>query len=310
MFDTPVYKILSSNDTANAPGKQGGILIPADIEEFFPDIEGEITPATPTADVDVVAVLIVDGHYRATVKTRYQYQTWGGTRSRERRLTAGLGPLTKEARKDDMVLFSRDPEKPDQMMLTLIRQNTAEYDHVVAANSGARWGVVQGLPSPAGNQQIRIAAEEIEAISSGEFSMFDNDRPVTLTPSLKKARGAAFRQKLIRAYGTKCLASGESIATPDSLLNLDAAHIVPVEVGGSDDVRNGLLLSKDLHWAFDKGLFSLADDYSILVSSFARQSTHSEPVKRIEGHHLKLDDAVIRPHQDAISWHRTNRFLN
>ena len=34
MFDTPVYKILASNDTGASPGHQGGKQIPNDIEEF------------------------------------------------------------------------------------------------------------------------------------------------------------------------------------------------------------------------------------------------------------------------------------
>lgn len=308
MLDTPVYKLLARNDTGQAPGHQGGIVIPGDIEDFFPDIEGTITPQSPTADVPIVADLVVDGRHRGTVATRYQYQTWGGTRSPERRLTSNLGPLRNEANPDDLVLFSRDPALPNRMTITLIRQGTPEYVHIVRENQGARWGIVPGFPYPVRNQDVRNAENEIEELSTSEFSLFEKGRQVLEVPAKKKARDAAFRKKLLQAYGARCLASGELLETPGGLLNVDAAHIVPVEVGGTDDPRNGLLLSKDLHWAFDKGLFSLGDDCSILLSRFARESAHCEAVKRLEGGRLIFEGAGLRPHPEAISWHRVNIF--
>ncbi len=38
---------------------------------------------------------------------------------------------------------------------------------------------------------------------------------------------------------------------------LDAAHVIPVEDGGTDDQRNGLLLNAGLHPAFDAGLWAI-----------------------------------------------------
>ncbi|MBS8260484.1 hypothetical protein DYI23_09670 [Roseibium polysiphoniae] len=309
MFDTPVYKILAPNDTGAARGHQAGIVIPAAIEDFFPDVIGTITGESPTADVPVAAELVVDGRSVARVETRYQYQTWGGTRSPERRLTNSLGPLRNAANPHDMVLFSRDPEKPDLMKLTLLRAGSAEYEEIIDKNPTERWGVVPGLPQPVSNRDIRNAQDAIEALNAGEFALFDNERPVLETPVRKKARNSAFRKNLIRAYGTSCMASGDLLETPDGLFNLDAAHIVPVESGGSDDVRNGLLFGKDVHWAFDKGLFSIDDDYEIIVSTFATTSVNCELVKRLDGNTLVSPVGPLIAHLDALRWHRDNRFL-
>jgi len=41
---------------------------------------------------------------------------------------------------------------------------------------------------------------------------------------------------------------------------VQTAHIRPVESRGSDSVRKGLALSGTLHWMFDRGLISVADD--------------------------------------------------
>jgi putative restriction endonuclease len=309
MFDSPVYKLLSPNDTGGARGHQAGIVIPADIADFFPDVEGTITPATPTADVSVVADLFVDGRFVGMVETRYQFQTWGGQRSPERRLTGGLGPLRNHANPDDIVLFSRDPEIPDRMMITLVRQGDDAYDSIVSSNPQRRWGIVAGLPKPVSNSEIRSATEDIEALTAGDFQMFDDRRSIIETPIRKKARNAAFRKTLLEAYGPRCMGSGELIDTPNGLVNLDAAHIIPVEAGGSDDVRNGLLLSKDLHWAFDKGLFSITAEYKVIISSHIANSTHGEAIKRISNSEMVFDGAILRPHDKAIQWHLENRFL-
>ena len=118
MLETPVFKMLAPNDTGDSPGHQGGIVIPKDIEEFFPDIVGTTSAAHPTADVVLTADLIVNSILVATVKTRYQYQTWGGTRSPERRLTSNLGPLRNIATAGDIALFSRDIEQPQKIAVT------------------------------------------------------------------------------------------------------------------------------------------------------------------------------------------------
>lgn len=309
MFDTPVFKVLARNDTGQAPGHQGGIVVPAEIEDFFPDVVGTITQTTPTADVPVIADLIVDGRFVGRVNTRYQYQTWGGKRKRERRLTGGLGPLRNAANPNDMMLFSRDPEVPERMTISLVRNGSPEFEAIYRASGGQRWGIVSNLPRPVANSEIRRAENEIDALLNQSFSAFEPDRSVADTIVRRKARTAAFRKKLLGTYGPVCAASGELIVSKLGLFNLDAAHIVPVEFGGTDDIRNGLLLSKDLHWAFDQGLFSVSQGGSILLSGHAKASKSCEQLKRIEGRKLDFAAGKLRPHPDAINWHLQNRFI-
>lgn len=47
---------------------------------------------------------------------------------------------------------------------------------------------------------------------------------------------------------------------------VQAAHIKPVEAGGSDSVRNWIALSATVHWMVDPGLLSLYDDFTVLKS--------------------------------------------
>lgn len=126
MFDSPVFKKLAHNDTGAAVGHQGGFVIPKDIDDFFPDVAGAISAKTPTIDVPILADLVVDGKLVDRVETRYQYQSWGGTRF-ERRLTSNLGPLRNIAVAGDIVLFARDNQDGNRFILTLLKQGSPEY---------------------------------------------------------------------------------------------------------------------------------------------------------------------------------------
>lgn len=90
---------------------------------------------------------------------------------------------------------------------------------------------------------------------------------------------------------------------------VQAAHIRPVERQGSDSVRNGLALSGTLHWTFDRGLISVADDcQTILVS---RNKVPGDAVARLlapDGKLLKPKDPRHAPHPENLRWHRENVF--
>ncbi len=307
MWDTPVFKILAPNDTSERPGHQGGIVIPKDIEDFFPDVTGTTSPSHPTADVEITADLAIGSNFLSQVRTRYQYQTWGGTRKPERRLTSNLGPIRDQAVGGDIALFSRDIDNPQRMLITLLKQGNPEHAAIVAANPKRRWGVVTGLLPPTKNFDVRRARAEIEALKQREFVLFDPNRRQIESIARRKARNRAFRDALFGAYGPLCQASSEVIVADHNRCNLDAAHIVPVEVGGTDDPRNGLVLSKDIHWAFDNGLFTIGDDYRISVRPNALAQATASPLTRIHGRELSIGTGHLRPSVEALRWHRTNR---
>lgn len=70
------------------------------------------------------------------------------------------------------------------------------------------------------------------------------------------SRDAAFRRRVLFAYGSRCA------VTRVQLQLIDAAHILPVGADGSTDhVRNGIALSPTYHRAFDAGLIYLDEGY-------------------------------------------------
>lgn len=156
--------------------------------------------------------------------------------------------------------------------------------------------------------EIKEAGNEIEDISSKPFNMLSNSR--NLLVSKRKARDAAFAIKIVTNYDGKCAICGNRWKV-DSSFEVEAAHIIPVEYDGPDDVRNGFALCRFHHWAFDKGVFSVDDNYRIIVSPKVKEFSESfEALKRFEGNSINLPkEENLHPHKDALKYHRDNVFI-
>ena len=134
------------------------------------------------------------------------------------------------------------------------------------------------------------------------------ERPVIERLTRRAYRDVAFRRKVREAYGYRCAISGLQLRNGGGRPEVQAAHIRPVERQGSDAVRNGLALSGTLHWMFDRGLISVADDRTILIS---RNKVPSDVVDRLiqpEGKLRLPDDHRNWPHPENLRWHRENIF--
>lgn len=134
-------------------------------------------------------------------------------------------------------------------------------------------------------------------------------RPVVERLMRRPYRDVAFRRKVREAYSYRCAMSGLMLRNGGGRPEVQAAHIRPVEQQGSDSVRNGLALSGTLHWMFDRGLISVADDCrTILVS---RNKVPGDVVDRLirPGGELCLPkDPQNTPHPENLRWHRENVF--
>ncbi|RWR25670.1 HNH endonuclease [Sinirhodobacter populi] len=134
-------------------------------------------------------------------------------------------------------------------------------------------------------------------------------RPVVERLTRRKYRDVAFTRKVREAYGYRCAASGLQLRNGGGRPEVQAAHIRPVERDGSDSVRNGLALSGTLHWMFDRGLISVAEDNeTILVSRNKVPRDVIDRLIRPSGKLLKPADPHHHPHPENLRWHRENVF--
>ena len=137
---------------------------------------------------------------------------------------------------------------------------------------------------------------------------FTTDKPFTPFKAKKRTRKAAFRRAIMRIYTYTCVVCELQILTLDGESVTEAAHIIPVNKSGSDDVRNGVSLCQLHHWGFDKGLLSFSDTYEVLVSDLMSEKGPPEwkfttlSDKRI----LLPENEAHYPAQEALAWHREN----
>lgn len=161
-----------------------------------------------------------------------------------------------------------------------------------------------GLPGDLIEQEAR----RYDAVSGLDEAALPFDRPVIERLTSRPYRDVAFRRKVRAAYDYRCAMSGLRLRNGGGRPEVNAAHIRPVERQGSDAVRNGLALSGTLHWMFDRGLLSVADDWSILIS---RNKVPREVVDRLiaPGGRLCLPASPQDwPHPGNLKWHRENVF--
>jgi putative restriction endonuclease len=124
-------------------------------------------------------------------------------------------------------------------------------------------------------------------------------------------REARFRLDVVCAYDYTCALTGYRITTIDSGTIVDAAHIHQFSSSRNNDPRNGLALCKNAHWLFDNGLWSIDDEYRVLVAQgvFAEAAPDQKPLTHYHGERLRLpSDKRFWPDPKHLEWHRRRKF--
>lgn len=134
-----------------------------------------------------------------------------------------------------------------------------------------------------------------EPLSSEESASADDTRMI---------KSLSFRDLVMFFYHNKCAITGKSISY-GPLCNLEAAHIRPDCHEGPMHPCNGLALSRDLHWAFDKGFFTLSGDCRVVVHDELRSDDilgglHDRQIFIPEDSRARPRDEFIRHHNEHV----------
>lgn len=125
-------------------------------------------------------------------------------------------------------------------------------------------------------------------------------------------RDPDFRNNVLTAYGYKCAICGFDCRLGHSSIGIEAAHIKWHQNYGPSTIDNGIALCALHHRAFDRGVFSIQDDYCVSLSNKAYGgSGFSEFFCRFSGCQIQLPfKSINRPNLDYIAWHRENIFCS
>jgi putative restriction endonuclease len=127
----------------------------------------------------------------------------------------------------------------------------------------------------------------------------------------ERGREARFRLTVVPAYNYTCALTGYRLTTVGSGSIVDAAHIHQFSDSRNNHPQNGIALCKNAHWLFDQGLWSLTDDYEVIVAfaRFDEAGPDAFLLRRSAGKQIELP--AIRsywPDRNHLAWHRKHKF--
>ncbi|WP_339744501.1 HNH endonuclease [uncultured Maricaulis sp.] len=175
-----------------------------------------------------------------------------------------------------------------------------------------------------GHSVRRIPDLEFETICNAGFSedLFrkpDEGRPGLSDPPTvfrrpmieqlvsRRFRDAAFARIIRTTYDARCAITGLKLINGGGRAEMEAAHIRPVADDGPDSVRNGLALSRTVHWMFDRGLIAIDNDYRLLKSVKYLPEGY-ERLFDPSGYVRVPDSERLRPHKTFLEYHRDTYF--
>lgn len=157
-----------------------------------------------------------------------------------------------------------------------------------------------------GLQDLIAVVGRTKEISRYEQRLRQVDQPglVVAEAVPSYVRNPAFRRVVTENYDFRCAATGLRLVLLDGSAMVEAAHIHPFSEAGDDDPRNGLALTPDMHWAFDRNLIAPDTEYRWRVSRAldVRIPDH-RVLTELEGKPLFLPmEARSYPKREAIEW--------
>lgn len=208
--------------------------------------------------------------------------------------------------KDDIVIFMarknvEENEYQEIYFVKRISKESEQYDYVnkilMENNIGGGHALFDGdilnlekeiIEYDLSNIKTEISNQVVEQINNSEKSIES-----LFTTSV-------FRDFVMTGYCRKCAITGINIEY-EELLNLEAAHIKPRAHGEINLPSNGIAMCRDMHWAFDKGFFTINDDYTIRV----HEEVKSKYLNQFNGKKIFLpENDFFKPNKEFLKYHR------
>lgn len=125
--------------------------------------------------------------------------------------------------------------------------------------------------------------------------------------SCERGREARFRLTVVPAYNYTCALTGYRCVTLDAGSIVDAAHIHQFADSRNNHPQNGIALSKNAHWFFDQGLWSLTDDHEVIIAAdrFHESGEGTLLLRGMAGRRIHLPSRRdYWPEKTYLAWHR------
>ncbi len=185
------------------------------------------------------------------------------------------------------------------------------------AVSGIQQGRLETAPANVDRlfaELMRSGADPPPDLVDGDFEPLRvDDRRLVEARRVEREGQGTFRLRLLEAYAGRCAVTGEHTEPV-----LDAAHIQDYLGPRSNHIRNGLVLTKEFHVLFDRGLMTIEppprnrpDLFRVRVSRLIHERwNNGKRYLAFDGGELKAlpADPALRPSPQALEWHLEEKF--
>ena len=272
----------SVNNRGDKPARGRYFLISKRCLDFFPHLSSVvmndkivITIISMKEDSEERVLCTMDYHNQ-----RYADITYTGDNPRDEvRLYMNnvIDPGKQYFFKGDYAIFEKlEDSNQVYYSLTRVTPDNDVYDDISALMESEAIGNKSNLtiegnfefiakPSLTYEDGIIVTREAQDVIQRESEALIESENGQDVSETIEEAMGSSFfnsglfRDLVMNAYGYKCASTGKVIRYKD-LYNLEAAHIKPQAHQGTFLPCNGIAMSRDMHFAFDKGFFTIDDD--------------------------------------------------
>ncbi len=210
---------------------------------------------------------------------------------------------------DHNVSFQAGGDYPERSVLNEAGRVSGRAQAAVRIIPVEDFNRIVGLGLDTHEKLLPRANTQIELASVGEDQApyeFEQDRVQMLTK--RTVRDRVFRTRVLKAYDRRCAFTGFQFINGGGRAEVEAAHIKSVGARGPDVVQNGLALSGTAHWMFDRGLLTIADDASIVLSNHINDVDGVRKILHPGGRARFPDSPHEHPDSQFLAWHRDHCF--
>jgi hypothetical protein len=160
--------------------------------------------------------------------------------------------------------------------------------------------------------RAQARGEAMPGLAASPNAPFERDsavegRPARLTREVSM-RDRRLRWSVLEAYGAACAICGDDDAVlKTGSYEVEVCHLRGLEWGGPDTLTNAMPMCRKHHWAFDEGLFTLADAGDIIPSPYMEDRLRRRFNGRTRAHFPKA--VLAWPKAEHLQFHRANVFL-
>jgi len=141
---------------------------------------------------------------------------------------------------------------------------------------------------------IAVGLDPDEVFATGAAPASDSDR----------RRSSWWPRAILEAWDRQCAFCGYDGQLGSSSVGLEAAHIRWFNLGGPDELNNGIALCSLHHKLFDRGALGLDQEYRILVSGiFSARTDAAKRIYDLQSRPLRPRRGTALPAGEHVAWH-------